>query len=132
MKIKLALSACLTALLLLPAGPLKAEDCEAGIAQSPETNIPTGIRFHNDTAYAFRVYWADFEGNLREYALVQPGEESGFQTYVHHRWFVEVYTPDGSYCAGPVSAPDTETCDMRVLFDNHDPSVGLDGGYCDY
>ncbi|SMD08418.1 hypothetical protein [Rhizobium sp. RU36D] len=132
MNTRLLLNAVALTMLMLPASPSQADECLAGATSSPETNIPTGIRFHNDTAYAFRVYWADFKGQLREYALVQPGEEPGFKTYVHHRWFVEIFTPAGTFCAGPVSAPDTETCDMRVLFDNHDPSVGLDGGYCDY
>ncbi|WP_079403082.1 hypothetical protein [Rhodopseudomonas palustris] len=99
---------------------------------SPATNIPTGVRFTNDTQYTVRIYWTDFDGQLRDYGLVQPDESVGFKTYVHHRWYAELYMSDEALCAGPISAPDTETCDMRLMFDGERGMIDMDGGYCDY
>ncbi|MCM5555391.1 hypothetical protein [Pleomorphomonas sp. NRK KF1] len=99
---------------------------------SPETNIPTGVRFTNDTNSMVRIYWSDFDGQLKDYGLVQPQETVGFQTYVHHRWYAELYMSDEALCAGPISAPDTETCDMRLMFDGERGMIDMDGGYCDY
>ncbi len=124
--------AVIVSMLTLSALPAAAGGCGAIQPPSPGTNIPTGIRFTNDSHYAMRIYWADFKGRLKEYALVQPDETAGFKTYVHHRWYVELYTPDDAICAGPISAPDTEECEMRVLFDDNGQQIGLDGGYCDY
>ena len=99
---------------------------------SPTTNIATGVRFTNDTPYTVRIYWADFDGQLKDYGLVQPEKSVGFKTYVHHRWYAELYMPDEALCSGPISAPDTETCVMRLMFDGERGMIDMDGGYCDY
>lgn len=129
---KAVLTAFAASCLLAHVLPAAAGGCGDFAVPSPASYIPSGVRFHNDSHYAFRIYWADFKGNLKDYGLVQPDETAGFATYVHHRWFIEVYTPDGAHCAGPVSAPDTEECDMRISYDDFDQAIGMDGGYCDY
>jgi len=129
---RLLAGAVIASLLAIQATPVLADGCGGIQVPSPQSYIPTGIKFYNDTHYAMRVYWSDFKGNLKEYGLLQPDETAGFKTYSNHRWFVEVYTPDGDYCAGPIAAPDTEQCDMRILFDDNEQLVGMDGGYCDY
>ncbi|QDZ02113.2 hypothetical protein FQ775_17955 [Nitratireductor mangrovi] len=109
--------------------PALAQKCEPSQDPSPASNAATGISFYNDTQYAFYVYWAGFDGLLQEYALVQPFEEIGFGTYEGHRWFVELVTPDGEQCFGPIWADTAESCNARVLFDE---VIGIDAGGCDF
>jgi hypothetical protein len=125
------LAAAIVSAVTFQALPALAGGCGDTQPPSPATNIPTGIRFTNGTQYAMRIYWADFDGQLKEYALVQPEETVGFDTYVHHRWYAELYTPIDTACAGPISAPDTETCDMRFVFNEDTGEILMDGGYCD-
>lgn len=106
----------------------EADEC-GRTAPSPQTSEATGIVFSNDTQYAFRVLWSDFSGRLVEYGLVQPFEELGIDTYVDHLWMVELFTPDGSECLGPISAPGPDTCRARILYDQ---GIGIDAGFCDF
>lgn len=115
--------------LVMLASAASAAECEASHDPSPETNIPTGVNFYNNTSYATRIYWIGFDGFLNEYALIQPGESAKFDSYVHHKWLVEVYAPERTECLGPISAPDQETCEARILWND---GVGIDAGYCDF
>jgi len=121
-----ALAACLFAT------PAFADTCDGSSMPSPGTEINGPIRFFNDTPYAFRVLWSDFNGDLVEYGLLQPGEDLGLTTYINHVWLIEVNTPDqGWVCVGPVKIFDTEGCTMRIIHD--DGYFGYDaGGSCDY
>lgn len=105
-----------------------------GIEQpaSPGTNDAASISFQNETPYAYRIYWANFDGVLAEFALSQPFESHSFDTYADHAWYVEIYVPDGSVCLGPVAAPAGGSCEMRVVFDEGEGTFGLDGSGCDY
>ena len=106
-----------------------ADECEPSQDPSPATSEATGIDFYNDTQYAFRVLWAGEDGFLQEYGLFQPSEVARFDTYVGHRWFIELYAPEGAYCFGPVSAPGPDACQAHILFDG---GIGIDAGFCDF
>jgi hypothetical protein len=107
----------------------QAEECEAAHDPAPASNLGTKIAFYNDTTFAMRLYWIDFDGFLKEYGLIQPDESTAFDTYVGHQWLVEAYTPDGAECLGPISASDQSGCDMHILYDN---GFGYDGGACEF
>ncbi len=61
--------------------------------------------------------------------MAQPSEKLSFNTYVGHGWFVELYTPDGAECLGPVSASQQESCEAHILWNE---GIGIDAGYCDF
>lgn len=105
-----------------------------GIEQpaSPGSNEGASISFRNETPYAYRIYWANFDGVLAEFAMSQPFENHGFDTYADHAWYIEIYVPDGSVCLGPVAAPAGGSCEMRVVFDEGEGTFGLDGSGCYY
>jgi hypothetical protein len=106
-----------------------AAECEAAHDPAPESSLGSQIAFHNDTTYALRLYWIDYEGFLTEYGLIQPDESASFDTFVGHQWLVEAYMPDGAECLGPISANDQTGCNMRILYD---AGFGYDAGMCDF
>ncbi len=107
-----------------------AAECEPSQDPSPASDTATGINFYNDTQYAMRVFWSGFDGFLEPYGdWIQPGDRVSYNTYVGHRWFVEVNTPEGAVCSSAISPVDAESCQMHVLYDN---GIGYDGGYCDF
>jgi VHL beta domain len=104
--------------------------CEEAHDPSPASDVSTGINFHNETSYAFRVFWIDFDGFLKDYGLVQPGETASYDTYVGHQWMVELYaSEDRTECFGPIIPRDTESCQARILWDD---GIGIDAGFCDF
>lgn len=107
----------------------QAAECEAAHDPAPQSDLATPISFYNDTPYAMRPYWIDFDGFLTEYELIQPYESASFNSFVGHQWLMEAYTPEGAECLGPISAPDQSGCDMHILYDN---GFGYDGGVCDF
>jgi hypothetical protein len=125
---------------LLPVGPLAATmllsvataeaGCEPSQDPSPPSDVSSGINFYNETQFALRVFWSDFEGFLSPQSdWVQPGEAVSFNSFVGHAWFIEVNTPEGAICAGPIRPNGPEFCQMRVLYDG---GIGYDAGFCDF
>ncbi|WP_237155505.1 VHL beta domain-containing protein [Oryzibacter oryziterrae] len=122
-------SALTIALLLTGLGSARGEECQANFAPSPGTDWQSRIAFHNDTNYAMRLLWVDFNGGLKDYGLLQPYENTGFKTYVGHNWVVEVYTEEGPECLGPISAPDQNGCNLHVV---NDAGLGFNADQCDF
>lgn len=111
-------------------GAALAFECEPSQDPSPASDFETGINFYNDTSYAMRVFWSDFEGFIEPYSdWIQPGDSASFNTYVGHNWLVEVNTPEGAVCSSLISASDAETCQMRILYDG---GIGYDAGFCNF
>jgi len=106
-----------------------AAECEPAHDPAPQSDLGAYIAFYNDTPYALRPYWIDYDGFLTQYDLIQPNESASFDSFVGHQWLVEAYTPDGAECLGPISANDPGGCDMHILYDN---GFGYDGGMCDF
>lgn len=122
----------------LPSGPVTAAHAQGqgdacGIEQpaSPKTRQKASIRFTNDTMFAYRIYWSNFDGVLAEYAIAQPDETNGYDTYAGHDWYIEVYTPQGSVCLGPVAAPAGRKCDAHVV-DDGTGEFHLEGRGCQF
>lgn len=54
---------------------------------SEESVTPTWIRFHNLCKdQAVRLFWYDYDGNLRPYKEIAPGASCRQQTYLSHPW----------------------------------------------
>jgi hypothetical protein len=114
----------------LASSPAFADACEPAHDPSPASEEATGIVFSNDTAYAYNVFWIDFEGFLQDYGLVQPGESASFDTFIGHRWMVELYaSEERTECFGPIVPRDPETCQARILWND---GIGIDAGFCDF
>ena len=113
------------------AGGAAASDCDRAQDRSPATDFETRIAFVNDTPYAFKVYWSNHDGMLTAYDLVQPHSKAAYATYIAHRWFLEVYTPERTVCLGPVSAFSVEACEARIRHYG-DAVFGLDADNCDF
>ena len=114
----------------LASTPLLADTCTPDVDPSPASEDQTAISFYNSTAYAVELYWANLDGTLVEYGLLQPGEENSYNTYIGHQWYVEVLTENGAYCAGPIAPYDYDACNARVWFDGSQP--GFDADLCNY
>ncbi len=65
------------------------EMCQAGI-KSPVSHQATPIKFVLDKSFngPVSIYWIDFNGHLKFYKHLNPGEQYGLQTYVGHEWVV--------------------------------------------
>ncbi|MBB1250700.1 hypothetical protein [Rhizobium sp. G21] len=123
-------AASLSSIAPLAATAARAAACEEAHDPSPASEQATGINFHNETPYAFRVFWIDFDGFLKEYGLVQPGETASYNTYIGHKWMVELYaSEERTECFGPIVPRDSESCQARILWDD---GVGIDAGFCDF
>lgn len=102
--------------------------CDEYAVASADGGSEAGIVFRNESTYAMSVLWSDFDGTLVEYALLQPFEETGYDTYLSHLWFVEVHTPEGPACLGPIEAAGSGTCDVTILGDAD--GLGVDDFGC--
>lgn len=105
-------------LVALMGAQVVASECEYAHDPAPMSEAAGPITFFNDTEFAFRVLWIDYDGFLEEYALLQPGENTSIDTYVDHSWLVEVYTPEETVCVGPIQLADQEGCYMHILHDD--------------
>lgn len=124
-----AMLAALVPAALVLATPARADRCEVSQDPSPPSQSEARIVFRNESQFALRLYWSDFDGFLTPMgAWVQPGENRWFTTYAGHAWFVEMNTPEGRFCRGPVSATSRRTCNVRVLYDD---GMDLDARGCD-
>ncbi|MBU1174929.1 MAG: hypothetical protein KKH72_05955 [Alphaproteobacteria bacterium] len=106
-----------------------ADECELSTFPSPQSEDQTRIGFYNSTQYAVQLYWADFDGFLADYGLLQPEEEVVFDTYIGHQWYVEVLTEEAPFCAGPIAPFDYEPCNVRIWYDGE---PGFDADLCNY
>ncbi len=114
------------------AGPVQAwaDACEEAHDPSPRSGDPTGIDFFNDTQFAYRILWIDFDGFLKEYGLLQPGEHAHYDTYIGHQWLVELYaSEERTECFGPIAPRDHESCQAHILWND---GIGIDAGFCDF
>ena len=117
--------------LCLMSSPVWAKACAPSQDPSPASRAKTGIQFVNDTTFAMRVFWSDFDGFLKSYSgWIQPGENVSYATYEGHLWFIEINTPKGRECHGPAAANSSDTCVIRMTYD--DTQIGYDTSFCDY
>lgn len=107
---------------LLAGEPAAASGCGTRKHPSLESDEARGITFFNETPYRVRLFWSDFDGNLSEYATLEPYTDLSFDTYFGHDWYVEAHTDRGtSECLGPFSANfRANWCDVDILYE--DPS----------
>ncbi len=109
----------------------RAQSCEPPIAQSLPNRPETAISFKNDTQFPIRIYWSDFHAVLKPMGkAVAPGETVGFKTYIDHRWYVTMTTPQGQFCEGPIAVVTRAKCAMSIAYGN---GLELSGGdSCEY
>lgn len=59
---------------------------EAKSLKSLRSNEPVTIRFVNESGAVRVIQWINFDGALKEYAELQPGQEFEQKTYITHPW----------------------------------------------
>jgi hypothetical protein len=70
---------------LLP--PAEERPCrDARNIRSENSNQPAKLRFVNESDAAIVIQWIDFNGSLKEYAVLQPGAELTQDTFLTHPW----------------------------------------------
>lgn len=104
----------------LIAGPALAEGCEDFYPEvsAMESAEPTSLAFDNNSHYALRVLWANFEGGYTDMGLIQPDETLPVNSTTFHFFYVEAYLPDDTICIGPFAAENGEGCSVRVTSEN--------------
>lgn len=59
---------------------------EAKTLKSLRSNEPVTIRFVNESGAVRIIQWINFDGALKEYAELQPGQELEQKTFITHPW----------------------------------------------
>ncbi len=71
------------------AGAAAKAGCAAtGVLRSRESTVPARLVLRNATAEAVRMFWLDFQGNWRAYALVATGGLQVQKTFLSHPWLL--------------------------------------------
>lgn len=83
-----------------------------------ESVQPTSLAFDNDSSYAIRVLWSNFEGGYTDMGLVQPYESLPVNATTFHFFYVEAYLPEGTFCIGPFGANNAQGCSVQITADN--------------
>lgn len=108
------------------ASAVRAEACYP--VPSPASTETATITVFNDTSYRVAVYWADFDGVMKQYSLLEPDQKAEFQTYAGHNWLVETQSEPEADCFGPITMEAGDDCVVRVLYDG---GIGVNtGGGC--
>jgi hypothetical protein len=66
-------------------GDANAADCLVG-AKSKNSTTPVTVTFFNNSGEFRSVMWADFSGNLKNYAKLNPGQSYTVNTFATHPW----------------------------------------------
>ncbi|PLX36207.1 MAG: hypothetical protein C0606_16020 [Hyphomicrobiales bacterium] len=81
------------------AKPLQGPNCPAPRSiRSPNSNIPTQVRFINELNGPVDLYWINFKGGWKKYARIRPGGSFSQQTYAGHAWIA--YDVRAGGCVG--------------------------------
>jgi len=94
-KAALAPAAVVLALAGLAADAEAASCAKFGKVKSQNSNTPVTVTFVNRSGEYRSVDWVDFNGNLKNYANLNPGERFRIDTYVTHPW---VFTDGPGNC----------------------------------
>jgi hypothetical protein len=54
--------------------------------RSLDGSVPATLTFINASQFTIRLEWADYGGELKEYATVEPGQSHRQPTYISHPW----------------------------------------------
>ncbi|KZL50422.1 hypothetical protein A2T98_07395 [Nodularia spumigena CENA596] len=88
----------------VPAANAQSKQCESEfVSISRSGKIATEITFINQRNASVRLYWLDYSGQRKFYALIAPSNRITQSTYVTHPWVITdsknnclgVYYPDG-------------------------------------
>jgi len=88
--------AALSVTTLVSVSDAKAASCSRfGKVKSQNSNTPVTVTFVNRSGEYRSVMWVDFNGNLVNYANLNPGQRYQINTYVTHPW---VFTAGPGNC----------------------------------
>lgn len=88
----------------VPLANAQSKQCESeSVSISRSGKIATDITFINQRSAPVRLYWLDYSGERKFYALIAPNNRITQSTYVTHPWVITdtknnclgVYYPDG-------------------------------------
>lgn len=108
------LGATLAFAIVLLSGPALADKCPAQVDPSASSEEKSGITFFNATDYPARIYWVNFQSKLEDWGPLDAKDMVELQTFTGHRWMVEMETPTGVQCMGPLWPPAADACQVRL------------------
>lgn len=85
-----------------PVARMRSCDDESDL-MSARTRQATTVWFRNEAGRTRKLYWLDFNGDRKFYAVIEPGQQVEQQTYGGHPWVVtdrrdrcvSIYVPSG-------------------------------------
>lgn len=83
---RIAFYACLTFTVLAPVSAFAYPSCEQAPANSPTSSLPITMTFRNVSDQPLQLDWVDFQGRLKSYGMVGPGQTKTQQTFEGHVW----------------------------------------------
>ena len=57
-------------------------------ARSQASDTPTAVVFKNQSNTVRGILWLDFSGQPKDYASLNPGEQTEFKTFLTHPWMI--------------------------------------------
>lgn len=60
--------------------------CEQAPKNSPASKLPITMTFHNISNEPLELDWVDFNGGLKSYGMVGPGQTKTQETFEGHVW----------------------------------------------
>ncbi len=83
---RIALFCCLTFFAVLPFAAHAGPSCSQAPKNSPTSSLPITMTFHNISNEPLELDWVDFNGGLKSYGTVGPGQTKTQQTFEGHVW----------------------------------------------
>ena len=65
---------------------LNAPGCPGSGWRSPASNQVVNATFYNNSRFVQNIYWVDFNGNLKFYQSLRPGQNYRQSSYAGHVW----------------------------------------------
>jgi hypothetical protein len=62
--------------------------------RSPSSSDNVSITFENSFPRPVRVYWVDFEGELKNYGTIPPKGDISISTFAGHQWVLDFSAND--------------------------------------
>ncbi len=119
LKIKVCLlGAALASTVVIHSGSARADKCPAQVDPSASSEEKSGINFFNATDNPARIYWVNFQSRLEDWGPLDANDMVELQTFTGHRWMVEMETPGGFQCMGPLWPPAADACQVRLEFND--------------
>jgi hypothetical protein len=91
--------------------------------RSLNSDVATKVTFVNTSGSYRSIQWIDFEGNLKDYGGLNPGEQRTQDTFVTHPWMIATGPRDCLQIFMPAAGPATVELPRRAADDTSPPEA---------